>query len=110
MAEQSFESQNSWLSQSLPVTARPPCLATGTHLQACREGWGGEIEGQNSPGVREPATYFVSPSFQASDTQPGMKPGSRENHRPTSRTKQSKTLASAKEKGPSFLYSSRSTS
>lgn len=51
MAEQSFESQNSWLSKSLPVTARPPCLATGTHLQACREGWGGEIEGQNSPGA-----------------------------------------------------------
>lgn len=67
------------------------------------------------PGRREPCpeqrgvTYFVWPSSQASDTQPGMKPGSRENHRPIIRRKQTRTLASAKEKGPSFLYSCRST-
>lgn len=34
-------------------------------------------------------------------TQPGMKPGSRVNQRPTSRKKQSRTLISAKERGPS---------
>lgn len=56
------------------------------------------------------ATYFVFPSAQAIDTQPGMKPGSRVNHRPTSRKKQSRTLISAKERGPSFLYSAHSTS
>lgn len=61
-------------------------------------------------GTAEGRTYFVSPSAQATDSQPGMKPGSRENHRLTSRRKQSRTLTSAKEKGPSFLYSSRSTS
>lgn len=56
------------------------------------------------------ATYFVFPSVQAIDTQPGMKPGSRVNQRPTSRKKQSRTLISAKERGPSFLYSAHSTS
>lgn len=110
MAEQRFESQNSWPSKSLPVTARPPCLATGTQLRACPEGRGGEGEGQDSREAREPATYFVLPSSQASDPQPGMKPGSLENHRPTSARKQSRTLASAKDTGPSFLYSSRSAS
>lgn len=60
-------------------------------------------------GATEEMTYFVSPSAQATDSQPGMKPGSRENHRLTSRRKQSRTLISAKDKGPSFLYSSCST-
>lgn len=55
-------------------------------------------------------TYLVLPSTQVIDCQPGMKPGSRENHRPTSRKKQSRTLTSAKERGPSFLYSAHSTS
>ena len=61
-------------------------------------------------GAAGAATYFVFPSAQAIDTQPGMKPGSRVNQRPTSRKKQSRTLISAKERGPSFLYSARSTS
>lgn len=99
-----------------PDLARPPC-----HSPAPLPGHQGRIcglaektrerkgSGRTQRGTREPATYFISPSSQASDTQPGMKPGSRENHRPTSRRKHSRTLASAKEKGPSFLYSSRST-
>ena len=47
------------------------------------------------------ATYFVFPSAQAIDTQPGMKPGSRVNQRPTSRKKQrSRPSANARQRKP----------